>query len=114
MEALKNVEINVEYLISAYKTSLKTIGFIERVFKPYNLSPNEVSVLLLLNGNKELNCGELKKMLDLKGCDVSRLLNRMVKNNIISACNGEIDKRHKEFKLSRKGRMLLNYIEQKD
>src|SRR5271169_1974944 len=65
-----------------------------RILKTEDLSPTQYNVLRILRGTPEgLPCGEIAARMITRDPDVTRLLDRLEKRNIISRCRETEDRR---------------------
>ncbi|HKU27662.1 MAG TPA: MarR family transcriptional regulator [Candidatus Sulfotelmatobacter sp.] len=79
-----------------------------RVLKTEDLSPTQYNVLRILRGAPEgLPCGEIASRMITKDPDITRLLDRMEKRELISRCRETKDRRMVMTRISPQGLKLL-------
>ena len=93
------------------KDIYRTIHTIENQLRnKYSLSFNEILLLHYLGYEEELSCKEIKKLLNIKSSNISKLIRTIEHKMIIVRMEDKKDKRLKYFALTRKGRELLMLI----
>jgi DNA-binding MarR family transcriptional regulator len=101
----------------AYLNVLRTAqelntGF-ERLFKPFNLSITQYNVLRILRGVGEpLPSGQIAERLVTRDPDITRLLDRLEKRNLITRQRGESDRRVVLAGITQQGLDILNQLDQ--
>lgn len=81
----------------------------KRIFRKYDLLPQHYNVLRIVSGRypDPITPGEIKQVMLDKGPDVTRLVDKMVKNGLIDRCLNESNRRSMEIRISKSGRDLL-------
>jgi DNA-binding MarR family transcriptional regulator len=78
------------------------------VLKAEDLSPNQYNVLRILRGAPEgLACGEIASRMITRDPDVTRLLDRLEKRQLVSRCRETEDRRTVRTRISADGLKLL-------
>jgi DNA-binding MarR family transcriptional regulator len=79
-----------------------------RVLKAEDLSPTQYNVLRILRGAPEgLPCGEIANRMITRDPDITRLLDRLEKRNLISRCRQSEDRRMVLVRIAPEGLKLL-------
>ena len=90
-------------------------GFGEKLFKEYNLTPQQFNILRILRG-QEPNPATIKllkeRMLD-KNCDASRLVDNLVKKEFVERSIATYDRRHCDVRISLNGLKVLGEIDKR-
>ena len=91
---------------------LRTTDMLSRrlapVLKPEDLSPTQYNVLRILRGAPEgLTCGEVASRMITRDPDITRLLDRLEKRNLISRCREAADRRMVLTRIAPEGLALL-------
>src|ERR1044071_836678 len=84
-------------------------------FKPFGITTQQFNILRILRGQhpNQISGVEIKsRMLD-RNSDISRLLDRLLKKDLITKCQSENDKRAANVSISEKGLKLLSEIDEK-
>lgn len=97
---------------AAFLDLLRTCDILSRrlseVLKPAELSPTQYNVLRILRGAKQgLACGEIASRMITRDPDVTRLLDRMEKRDLISRCRETKDRRMVLTRITPEGLKLL-------
>jgi DNA-binding MarR family transcriptional regulator len=80
----------------------------ERLLKAHDLSANQYNVLRILRGSPEgLPCGEIASRMITRDPDITRLLDRLEKRNLISRCRETRDRRMVMARITADGLKLL-------
>jgi DNA-binding MarR family transcriptional regulator len=88
-------------------TDLLSRGMV-RVLRSANLSPTQYNVLRILRGAPEgLPCGEIASRMITRDPDITRLLDRLEKRELISRCRETRDRRTVWTRITPDGRKLL-------
>jgi DNA-binding MarR family transcriptional regulator len=94
-------------------TSGWLMGRQQDFFKPFGITTQQFNILRILRGQhpNAISGVEIKdRMLD-RNSDISRLLDRLVKKDLISKCQSENDKRAANVSITPKGLDLLGQID---
>ncbi len=97
---------------TAFLDLLRTTDMLSRgligVLKAENLSPTQYNVLRILRGAPEgLFCGEIANRMITRDPDVTRLLDRLEKRDLISRCREAKDRRTVMARITPEGLKLL-------
>ena len=97
---------------AAFLELLRTTDTLSRglipVLKSEDVSPNQYNVLRILRGAPEgLACGEIASRMITRDPDVTRLLDRLEKRQLISRCRESEDRRTVRTRISPEGLGLL-------
>lgn len=82
-------------------------------FKPFGITTQQFNILRILRGQhpNAISGVEIKgRMLD-RNSDISRLLDRLLKKDLVSKCQSENDKRAANVSITQKGLELLTSID---
>jgi DNA-binding MarR family transcriptional regulator len=96
-------------------TSNWLMGRQQDFFKPFGITTQQFNILRILRGQhpNAISGVEIKsRMLD-RNSDISRLLDRLLKKDLISKCQSENDKRAANVSITPKGLDLLQNIDEK-
>jgi DNA-binding MarR family transcriptional regulator len=90
------------------------------VFKPAGLSPAQYNVLRILRGagagagaGEHLACGEIAERMIAREPDMTRLLDRLEKRNLVSRCRQQTDRRVVAVRITDAGLNLLAELDPK-
>lgn len=99
--------ISLLYLVNHIKDLQATI------FKPYNITLQQYNVLRILRGQfpNPINIAVIKERMLDKNSDVSRIIARLIKTELISTVKSKSDKRALDIIISNKGFKLLNQVD---
>lgn len=102
---------------AAFLDLLRTCDLLSRgaahVLKSEDLSPTQYNVLRILRGSPEgLPCGEIANRMITKDPDITRLLDRMEKRELISRCRETKDRRLVMTRISPQGLKLLAKLDE--
>lgn len=81
----------------------------KEVFKKYKLLPQHYNVLRIVKGKypHPVTPGEIKQVMLDKGPDVTRLVDKLVKLDLVERCQKKENRRIIEIRLSEKGESIL-------
>ncbi len=83
------------------------------VLKPDDLSGNQYNVLRILRGSPDgLICGEIASRMITRDPDITRLLDRLEKRNLISRCRETKDRRMVMARITPDGLKLLGRLDE--
>lgn len=102
LEVILNIFVTANYLRSKH----------DAVLQKYGLTSPQYNVLRILKGaypNGYPRCEIISRMID-PAPDVTRLVDRLVKENLVERYNSEADKRLSLTRITEKGIKLLNKI----
>ena len=87
---------------------------VAELLKPAGLTPTQYNVLRVLRGAGEepLTCGEMGDRLIARDPDVTRLLDRLERNGLISRERSEEDRRVVVTRITEKGRRLVDRLDE--
>jgi DNA-binding MarR family transcriptional regulator len=102
---------------TAFLDLLRTTDMLSRgmigVLKAENLSPTQYNVLRILRGAPEgLFCGEIANRMITRDPDVTRLLDRLEKRDLISRCREAKDRRTVMARITPEGLKLLARLDE--
>ena len=84
-----------------------------RILKAADLSPTQYNVLRILRGSPQgLPCGEIAARMITRDPDVTRLLDRLEKRNLISRCRETEDRRMVMARITPDGLKVLADLDQ--
>lgn len=101
---------------AAFLDLLRTTDMLSRglvkVLKTEELSPTQYNVLRILRGTPEgLPCGEIASRMITRDPDVTRLLDRLEKRQLISRCRETKDRRTVMARITPEGLKLLSRLD---
>lgn len=108
-------DIYQKVAVNVLFTSNWLMGRQQDFFKPFGITTQQFNILRILRGQhpNAISGVEIKgRMLD-RNSDISRLLDRLVKKELISKCQSENDKRAANVSITQKGLDLLHSIDDK-
>lgn len=102
---------------AAYLDLLRTTDMLSRpvaqVLKTADLSPVQYNVLRILRGSPDgLTCGEIAERMITRDPDITRLLDRLERRNLISRCRETKDRRMVLTRIAPDGLELLARLDQ--
>jgi DNA-binding MarR family transcriptional regulator len=102
---------------AAYLDLLRTTDMLSRqavqVLKTEDLSPTQYNVLRILRGSPDgLTCGEIGNRMITRDPDITRLLDRLEKRNVISRCRETKDRRMVLTRIAPEGLELLARLDE--
>ena len=81
---------------------------VDRTLEPYGVTPQQYNVLRILRGAPEgLPCGEIASRMITRDPDITRLLDRLEKRELISRCRETKDRRTVIARITPEGLALL-------
>ena len=93
-------------------TDLLSRGLV-RIIKTEDISSNQYNVLRILRGSPEgLACGEIANRMITRDPDVTRLLDRLEKRELISRCRETKDRRTVMARITPEGLKLLGRLDE--
>jgi DNA-binding MarR family transcriptional regulator len=100
--------ISLLYLVNQVKDLQVTI------FKSFNITLQQYNVLRILRGQfpNPINIAIIKERMLDKNSDVSRIIARLIKTELISTIKSKSDKRALDIIISNKGFKLLNQVDE--
>ncbi len=86
----------------------------QQYFKKYNISPQQYNVLRILRGQypRGININAIKERMLDKMSDVSRIVDRLSKMNLVVKMLNLIDKRNADITISEMGLSILKEIDE--
>ncbi|MFY0626232.1 MAG: MarR family transcriptional regulator [Reichenbachiella sp.] len=80
--------------------------------KKYDLLPQHYNVLRIVKGKfpEPITPGEIKNVMLDKGPDVTRLMDKLVKMDLVNRCQDEENRRVVQIRMNEKGLELLTHI----
>ena len=105
--------VGTEAMLGVLRTAAFVSHAIDKALKPYGLTFTQGNVLRILRGaGKAGICGrEVGERLVAQVPDVSRLLDRMVEQELVERARDENDRRHVTARITAKGLKLLDEID---
>jgi DNA-binding MarR family transcriptional regulator len=102
---------------AAFLDLLRTTDMLSRgpakVLKAEDLSSTQYNVLRILRGSPEgLPCGEIASRMITRDPDVTRLLDRMEKRDLISRCRKDEDRRTVMARITKEGLELVGRLDE--
>ena len=101
----------------AFLDLLRTCDLLSRgpaqVLKSEDLSPTQYNVLRILRGSPEgLPCGEIANRMITRDPDITRLLDRLEKRELIARCRETTDRRMVMARITAQGLKLLGRLDE--
>jgi DNA-binding MarR family transcriptional regulator len=101
----------------AFVEMVRTIDLLSRgpvrILKSEDLSPTQYNVLRILRGSPEgLPCGEIASRMVTRDPDVTRLLDRLEKRELVSRCRENKDRRTVMTRITDEGLQLLGRLDE--
>src|SRR6201993_2179430 len=110
--ALRDCPEEATFLELLRTTDLLSRGLV-RIMKTEDLSPTQYNVLRILRGAPEgLACGEIANRMITRDPDVTRLLDRLEKRELISRCREPKDRRTVMARIPPQGLKLLGRLDE--
>jgi DNA-binding MarR family transcriptional regulator len=109
-------KFNSEYhklLVNIHLTSSRLGERIEADMKKHGLTSTQYNVLRILRGQKKkpASVGLIKERMIERNSDVSRIIDRLVKKELIQRTENQVDRRQKDVIISDKGLHVLEQID---
>lgn len=114
-DEIKQLEFNNVFL-KAFINVLFTGNYLRNkqngTLKPYGITMQQFNVLKILNGKhpESLKAGEIKSVMIDKSPDLTRLINRLIKNGWAKRNRSKSSGREVEITITKKGIDLLNIV----
>lgn len=89
-----------------HKTDVKLTNFFIRQLKPFGVTPEQWSIICVLQKDKETNQKELSKAIDRDQTTVVRMVNNLQSKGIIKKIINDTDKRSHFITLTKQGEEL--------
>lgn len=103
------------FLVTFKKARKKMHNFLEKRIKEYNLTSNQIDVLIFIKRNKEYNTAkDIVEYIGVSKGLVSRSIDDLLKRGYITACEDKNDKRKLRLFLTDEGEKIVNIIEEYD
>lgn len=103
------------FLVTFKKARKKMHNFLEKRIKEYNLTSNQIDVLIFINRNKEYNTAkDIVEYIGVSKGLVSRSIDDLLKRGYITACEDKNDKRKLRLFLTDEGEKIVNIIDKYD
>lgn len=103
------------FLVTFKKARKKMHNFLEKRIKEYNLTSNQIDVLIFIKRNKEYNTAkDIVEYIGVSKGLVSRSIDDLLKRGYITACEDKNDKRKLRLFLTGEGEKIVNIIEEYD
>lgn len=100
------------FLVTFKKARKKMHNFLEKRIKEYNLTSNQIDVLIFIKRNKEYNTAkDIVEYIGVSKGLVSRSIDDLLKRGYITACEDKNDKRKLRLFLTDEGEKIVNIIE---
>ena len=80
------------------------------MFKPINVPPSQMFVLMILEEEKMCTLSVLSKKLNVSPPTISGLINRLVKRGYVKRCQDKQDGRVVNVSLTKSGNILIKYF----
>ncbi|MGC2450244.1 MAG: MarR family transcriptional regulator [Candidatus Sulfotelmatobacter sp.] len=98
--------------VSLLRTAELLSRNVEQVLKTGDVSPTQYNVLRILRGAPQgLTCNEIGKRMITRDPDITRLLDRLEKRNLISRCRETRDRRQVQTRITPEGLRLLKELD---
>ncbi len=103
-----------ELYVNLARTTEALSWKVVELLKDYDLTSAQYNALRILRGAGEagLSCSEISERLITKDSDITRLLERLERRNLITRERKEADRRHVIARVSEAGRRLLAEIDE--
>ena len=103
-----------EAMLNVMVTNSWLTGEISDTMAPYGITPAQYNVLRILRGSHpdRLTCSDIGERLLDRTPDVTRLLNRLERNDLVERRRAEHDRRVVEVSVTEKGLALLRRMEE--
>lgn len=102
-----------DVFVSLWRTADLLARSVEKVLKTADVSPTQYNVLRILRGAPEgLTCSEIARRMITRDPDITRLLDRLEKRELISRCRETKDRRQVHTRISPAGLRLLAELDQ--
>jgi DNA-binding MarR family transcriptional regulator len=101
-------------LVNIRLTSVRLGESMQCEMKKHGLTSTQYNVLRILRGqnNKAVSIGLIKDRMIDRNSDVSRIIDRLLKKNLIERSENELDRRQKDVRISAQGLVILATIDE--
>ncbi|MEX1001999.1 MAG: MarR family transcriptional regulator [Crocinitomicaceae bacterium] len=96
-------------LVNIHLTSSRLGEVLQEEMKKHDITSTQYNVLRILRGQhpNAVNIGVIKERMIERSSDVSRIIERLVKKNLIERKENQQDRRQKDVRISDKGLQIL-------
>ncbi len=103
-----------EVYLNIQRTAYILAADSERIFRSANLTGVQYNVLRILRGagKNGLACSEISNRLITKDSDITRLLGRLEKMELINRCTNPVDRRGVDASITKKGLSVLTSLDE--
>ena len=100
-------------IVNLHLTYVRLTETFQALMKEHNLTPTQYNVLRILRGQKQVpaSIGLIKERMIERNSDVSRVIDRLLKKNLIERKQNKQDRRQRDIIINQKGLDLLEIIE---
>jgi DNA-binding MarR family transcriptional regulator len=101
-------------IVNLYLTHSRVNDPFHQLLHQFDITPTQYNVLRILRGQKQTpaSIGLIKERMIERNSDVSRIIDRLLKKDLIIRKKNKLDKRQKDVIISEKGLQLLTSIDQ--
>lgn len=100
-------------IVNLHLTFVRLTESFQTLMKEHNLTSTQYNVLRILRGQKQVpaSIGLIKERMIERNSDVSRVIDRLLKKNLIERKENKQDRRQRDIIINQKGLDLLDAIE---
>ncbi len=100
-------------VVNLHFTYMRLTESFQSILKEHDLTPTQFNVLRILRGQKQTpaSIGLIKERMIERNSDVSRVIDRLLKKDIIERKENKLDRRQRDIIINQKGLDLLEIID---
>lgn len=100
-------------IVNLHLTYVRLTESFQNLLKDYNITATQYNVLRILRGQKQVpaSIGLIKERMIERNSDISRVIDRLLKKNLIERKENKLDRRQRDIIINQKGLDLLSLIE---
>lgn len=103
-------------IVNLHFTYIRLTEPLQNLLKEHNLTGTQYNVLRILRGQKQnpASIGLIKERMIERNSDVSRVIDRLLKKNLIERKENKLDRRQRDVIINQQGLELLEVIDKTD
>lgn len=100
-------------IVNLHLTYMRLTESFHNLLKDYNITATQYNVLRILRGQKQVpaSIGLIKERMIERNSDISRVIDRLLKKNLIERKENKLDRRQRDIIINQKGLDLIALIE---
>lgn len=103
-------------VVNLHLTYMRLTETFQSLMKEHNLTATQYNVLRILRGQKQVpaSIGLIKERMIERNSDVSRVIDRLLKKDLIERKENKLDRRQRDIIINQKGLDLLEVIDKSE